>query len=227
LKKGVFTHGPLKTFLTRGLFKSIFKPLLYSKEDHIHSNFLNVLNNCIIKIDNLDQQYQLLLSFWLVHVPKLWFETIFIKDERGFTYLNLVEKSDTNNGEECAYISQAYTLWIIEQFLKNDKNFQQTVTLSISDFENVSKLLLGNSKIITYLSYFRSKFDIDKMDIDPRDWPIFYIYEIADLLIGNKQLLNSTLQGWDKDIIRKTEFIVFGAAFFAEQKDKFFQLISE
>ena len=110
MKKGVFTHGPLKTFLTRGLFKSIFKPLLYSKEDHIHSNFLNVLNNCIIKIDNLDQQYQLLLSFWLVHVPKLWFETIFIKDERGFTYLNLVEKSDTNNGEECAYITSIYTL---------------------------------------------------------------------------------------------------------------------
>lgn len=52
MEYGIFRHGPLKTFLTRGFLRSIFKPLFYSKSDNIQANFVEVVNDLVIKIEN-------------------------------------------------------------------------------------------------------------------------------------------------------------------------------
>jgi hypothetical protein len=41
----------VKTFLTRGAFRTIFKPLLYSKEDRFHAEFVNVFNAAVKALD--------------------------------------------------------------------------------------------------------------------------------------------------------------------------------
>jgi hypothetical protein len=84
---GIFRHGPFKTFLTRGFLRSIFKPLLYSKSDNIQANFVEVVNDFVIKIEReIKTKNKLAIIYWLAIVPKLFFEMIFIENERGEVY---------------------------------------------------------------------------------------------------------------------------------------------
>lgn len=221
MNRGIFRHGFFKTFLTRGFLRSIFKLLLYTKADKIHSDFVKVVNNFVVK----KPKNEMTILFWLVMVPKLFFETIFIEDENGEAYLDVVKNATQDNGRECAYLTQAFVLWNLQQILQNKKEFKTQMGFLIEDLEKITKRVLGQeNKIIFYLNYFREKFDLKKLEVDPRDWSIIYVWEVCDILITDKKVLRDTMQEWNDDIIRKTEFITFATQFFAEQKETAIQL---
>lgn len=224
MKRGIFRYGIFKAFLTRGLFRKLFKPLLYSKTDKIHDEFISVLNKFTVEMNKLvsreGRAFPIPFMFWLVIVPKEFFEAIFIEDEKNNTYLDVVRNATTQNGSECSYLTQAFVLWNLQQFLENDKGFRQKMGFSIEDVEKVVTLILGKeNKVIHYLNYLREKFDTDKLEIDPRDWSFVYVAEVAKLLINDKQVLTDTLQEWDNDLIQKMEFISFETQFFLDKKN--------
>ena len=75
------------------------------------------------------------------------------------------------------------------------------------------------NKIIHYLNYYREKFDLKKLEVDPRDWSIIYVWDICDTLITDKKVLKETMQEWNDDMLKKMEFISFTTHFIVEQKE--------
>jgi hypothetical protein len=71
--RGIMAHGPVKTFLTRGACSSVFKPILYKKEDHIHNDFIGAFLLLLNNINTEDNQLRF-TAYWLYIVPKELFE---------------------------------------------------------------------------------------------------------------------------------------------------------
>ncbi|WP_209124472.1 hypothetical protein [Alkalihalobacillus sp. BA299] len=219
-KRGIMQHGLFKTFLTRGKFKSVFKPLIYKKEDHVHSDFLNAFLPTVNGL-NLDDNQLRFVAYWLYIVPKELFEEVFIANENGEYYLTAVKESDLKNGHLCAYYTQAFVLWYLEQILKNSEEFGNIVGISIEDFEYVITKFYGAKNLtMQYLDEIRTQFDLPTMQVDPRDWGIIYVHNIYDLLINDEQVKYNSINKWDKDIIEKNNFIAFIAQFFADKKEQ-------
>ena len=229
MNHGISRHGFFKTFLTRGFLRSIFKPLLYTKSDHIHGDFVEVVNDFVIKIKReIKPKNEMAVMYWLAVVPKLFFEMIFVENEKGETYLDILKNATENNGRECAFITQAFILWDLQQILQNEKEYKKEMGFSIEDLEKITKIILGeNNKIIHYLNYYREKFDLKKLEVDPRDWSIIYVWDICDALITNKKVLKDTMQGWNDDMLKKMDFIAFTVQFIAEQKETVSKLVKK
>ncbi len=224
MSHGIFRHSFLKTFLTRGFLKPIFKSLLYKKEDHIHSDFVEVVNNFVVKIEqDIKPKNEILTIYWLSIVPKLFFEMIFIEDKIGRTYLNVVKNATQSKGEECAYITQAFILWNLQQILQNNQEYKKKMGFTINDLENIINIILGeNNKVLSKLKKYRERFDLKKLGVDPgfvdpRDWPIIYVWDICDTLIDDKKVLKDTMQKWNDDVLKKMELITLVMHFIGEQ----------
>jgi len=218
---GIFRHGFFKTFLTRGFLRSIFKPLIYTKSENIHGDFVEVVNDFVLKIEReIKPKNAMAVMFWLTIVPKLFFEMIFVENERGEVYLDVLNNATENKGRECAFITQAFILWNLQQILQNKKEYRDEMGFSIEDLEEITKIILGQeNKIIHYLNYYREKFDLKKLEVDPRDWSIIYVWDICDTLITDKKVLKETMQEWNDDMLKKMEFISFTTHFIIEQKE--------
>lgn len=218
VNRGIWRHGKIKTFLTRGLFKPIFRPLLYKKEDELHRQFLDVLQQPIIKLDTTQKRLLVAVS-WLLSTPKNIFEYLFLEGDDNRAYLYPVRYSNLKNGHLCAHYTQAFVLWNLEQILKNDYEFQQKINLTIKDFEYILEHVYGKKNLtLDYLNQLREEFDLDKMDVDPRDWGIIYVHRIFDLLINDEKIINDVISDWDKDIAEKMSFIVWMNEVFSEEK---------
>lgn len=218
---GIFRHGFFKTFLTRGFLRSIFEPLLYTKSDKIQADFVEVVNDFVVKIEReIKPKNAMAVMYWLAIVPKLFFEMIFVENEKGEVYLDVLKNATENNGNECAFITQAFILWNLQQILQNKQEYKEEMGFSIEDLEEITKIILGqDNKIIHYLNYYREKFDLKKLEVDPRDWSIIYVSDICNALVTDKKVLKETLQEWDSDMIKKMEFISVTTHFMVEQKE--------
>jgi hypothetical protein len=220
MNHGIFRHGLLKTFLTRSFLGSIFRPILYTKSDNIHSDFVDPLNHFAIKLNQASNlEYRMLLGYWLVLVPKTFFEILFVEDEQGGVYFDVLNKATGIYGKECAYITQAFTLWYLHQFLKNDPNFKAQIGLSMDDVETVIKNISGNeNQVLQYLNYFRYHFTDESEVIDPADWPVNYYAIICKTLIRDSKVLKGCLVRWDKKPLDQVAFATLTSKFFGEQK---------
>jgi hypothetical protein len=56
------------------------------------------------------------------------------------------------------------------------------------------------------------------MNVDPRDWGVYYVYSIFDLLINHEQVKYQSLSDWDKNVTEKMSFIAFFMKFFGTRK---------
>ena len=48
----------------------------------------------------------------------MFFHTVFVENENGEVYLDVLKNATANEGSECAFISQAFVLWHLQQFLE-------------------------------------------------------------------------------------------------------------
>lgn len=228
-ERGVFTHGPVKTFLTRGFAGKYFRPMLYKSSDHIHLNFIEVLNDEVMAIEeNVSEPNKNIVTFWHCLTPIKLFNTLFIKNRSGSTMIpQVLEFAQNTNGAECAYLTQAFSLYMLEQFLKNDRSFSGSIGLDITEFEKITTTIYGDSnKTLGYLYNFRTKFDTLKLDFDPKDWAIEYIRNIFEVLIPDKSVLARAMCKWDEDISAKKKAIGFVVDFFTERKSSSLKMIA-
>lgn len=221
MKYGIFRHGVFKTFLTRGFLSPVFKPLLYNKSDNIQWDLVKTTNDFILKIDReVKTENTITIMFWLGAVPKSFFEMIFIENEKGEAYLDVLKNATESKGKECTFITQAFILWNLQQILKNKKGYKNEMGFSIEDLEEITKTILGqNNKIIHYLNYYRKKFDLKKLEVDPKDWPLIYVWDICKTLISDKKVLKETMQALNKDILKNMKFILLTTHFIGEQTE--------
>ncbi|ODS30053.1 MAG: hypothetical protein SCARUB_04839 [Candidatus Scalindua rubra] len=229
MNRGIFRHGKFKAFLTRGIFKYFFRPVFYKHEDFIHSNFNSILNDFAYKSKyKIKKEFYDIINFWLVLTPEYYFSKIFLKDEKNNCYLNILNNVDNQNGIECAYITQAFVLWHLKQFLSNDTIFKETIGLSFSDFEESINLVFGKeNRTLYYLNYYKEKFDLSKLEVDPRDWPIIYVWDICDILFDDTEKMKDMMISWDDDLVVKMNLVRFNTEFFKHHKDWSLEIVND
>ncbi len=227
MQYGIFKHGQIKTFLTRGILKKIFQPLMYSSQDRLHYTFVKCLDFQLRKLfTTVEEKYLERTAHWLVRIPDHFFELLFLSDKNSQSKLPIpIFKGNVeNNGNECAFITQAFVLSELEQILKNDKEFKEVFGLSIEHFEILTyDSLIGHNSIVKYLNRYRKVFSSTKLD--PREAFIIYAWDICDALIPDREKCMKVMGCWDDDILAKSEIISIAVNFFVAAKEDTLEIL--
>lgn len=215
MSRGIMKHGPIKTFLTRGIVGRIFRPILYTKIDKINYEFVQVLTETMEEIDRkIHSPNKMALQIWFSIAPLEHFELLFLPNKKNRTIIPMLEKAEINNGKECAYLTQGFMLFNFQQLLKNSPEYREQIKTSVEDVDNTCISIFGeNNKVLKYLNYFRITFKID-----PLDQPIIYVYKATELFIPDPNRKQAAIKDWDNDIIGKLSFINGFTEFIINQK---------
>jgi hypothetical protein len=216
--RGIMQHNKTKTFLTRGIFGPIFRPILYSRIDMINYSFLEVITATIKSIDkNIPSKNKMALQVWFSIAPKQHFELLFLPENTDDALIPVLKYAEINSGKECAYLTQGFILYNFEQLLINSTEFKEKIKMNDAELADTCNLIFGEgSQACKYLNYFKTSFN--NPSIDPRDIPIIYVYEVAKLFIKNPVKQELALQTWDDDLIGKFRFINGFIEFLSNQK---------
>jgi len=226
MARGILKHGPIKTFLTRGILGGLFRPILYSKKDKIHYDFMGIITDTIESIDaKINNPNKMALQIWFSMAPLEHFELLFLPDINRKTLIPMLDKAEINNGKECAYLTQGFMLFYLEQLLKNSSEYAEKVKILLEDIDYTSKIIYGaNNSILKYLNYFRKTFDREK--IDPRDEPIIYVYRATELFIPDSNRKKSAIKDWDENMLGKIDFINGFTSFINIQKENSIKMMN-
>jgi len=217
-KLGVWKHGALKTFLTRGAFRSVFRPMLYTNEEHFHIDFLTIYNNAAQKIDT-DVMAGKNMNQRLVLAPLRFFENSFLSDETGTILVPLLKGADRSKAIQCAHFTQAFALWYFQQFLTNSEDFAETLGYDMELVEDALVQIYGMKNLtLDYLNYFREKFDLETLEVDPRDWPLVYYYDMCEMLYSSEKELYNVIGQWNDDLFARTQYSTLTETHFIECK---------
>jgi hypothetical protein len=222
MKRGIFRHGGFKTFLTRGILKGVFEPILYSDNDRIHRDFVIPLNECarVLPTFNVVRRATNLLTYWLVQVPKELFETLFIPGEKGRSYFSVVSFADHNGGQYCAHLTQAYVVFLVEQSLRNSLEFATTMGFTQEDMRLCIEGVYGKQNLtVQCLVSLYEEFGLQRMKVDPRDWPIVYLWKVCDALIHDKRRLKECMGAWNDDPFQRSAFSAWAVEFIIDRKN--------
>ena len=208
----------------RGLFGKQLRPLLYSDQVKLHYSFTERLNSQVAFFqDKIQEDFLDKTIFWLIAVPEQLFEFVFLPDENGNISVPVLRGKIEPNGIKCAHITQAFVLWNLEQILKNSKDYQSELGLSIEHFEILTHdSIIGRNEIQTYLQKYREEFT--KKYINPRDWALIYVWDICDVLIPDEKKRMEIMREWNDDTLEKGELISEEIRFFANAKKKSLEL---
>lgn len=226
MSRGIMKHGPVKTFFTRGILGDLFRPILYSKIDKINFEFVEVITKTIKGIDaKIHSPNKMALQIWFSMAPLEHFELLFLPDKNNNTIIPMLEKAEISNGKECAYLTQGFMLFYLEQLLKNSPEYKEKIKISIEDINNTCNIIFGeNNRVLFYLNYFRNKFD--RNIIDPRDESIIYVYRATELFIPDSNRKKIAIKEWDDDIIGKFSFINGFTEFIIIQKENSLKMMN-
>jgi hypothetical protein len=217
-KLGIWRHGAVKTFLTRGAFRSVFQPLLYNNEEQFHVEFISIFNNAAGLLDTSATTGKTLTQ-WLVLAPLRFFENNFLSDESGSPLVPLLKGADKGKAIQCAHFTQAFALWYFQQFLTNSEDFAETLGYDMGLVEDALGQIYGIKNLtLDYLKYFRDKFNLETMEVDPRDWPLVYYYDLCDMLYSSEEKLYEVIGEWNDDLIQRTQYSTLAVTYFAECK---------
>lgn len=215
-KLGIWKHGSIKAFLTRGALRSVFQPLLFNKEEQFHIEFISIFNKAALLLDTSVMSGRT-LSQWLVLTPLRFFEINFLSDRSGSSLVPLLKGADKGKAQQCAHYTQAFALWYLEQFLDNSESFKTEIGCDIRLVEDATIKIYGIKNLtLDYLSYFREKFDLETSKIDPRDWPLVYYYDLCDMLYSSEEQLQEVIGEWNDDTVQRMEYSTFAMNYFVE-----------
>lgn len=219
MRRGIMKHGKFKSFLTARIFGKLFMPLLYSKIDKIQFDFLEVIVETIKGIDNkVDIENKRALRIWFCLAPKELFELFFLPDENKKVLIPVLEHAEFASGKECAYLTQGFILYQLEQIINNSIEYSNTTKLNVQFIEDTCDIIFGKeNQTRKHLDHFRRKFNSNQTD--PRDNPIYFVYDTTRLFIHDKIRQRSAIQEWDDDIISKYRFVNDFIEFIARHKD--------
>lgn len=158
------------------------------------------------------------MIFWLADAPQSLFDKVFCLDATGRAYLPVLQHAQVEDGASCAAITQGYSLWFLQQMLDNDKAFRNAMAFDISEVERVASYF--PSRILKTLDSYRQRFDLSKLDVDPRDWPIVWLWDIADVLIPDQRELQRVLGTWNDDLFARMAYVSEMTVFEVGLKDR-------
>lgn len=182
MARGIWKNSLLKIFLTRSPLGDILRPLLYTPKEHIHYTFLESMNIVTAPIFALhDLKNRGLTYFWIFDMPRTLFEEVFFPDDEEEATACSGDFFKAVDGEEPAYLTQAYAWFYLEYLLKAHDS---VIAPYSKDLENLaaylSSLFAPESKVFYYHNCFmRLLAAVDENRVQ-EEAAIFYITEITN-----------------------------------------------
>jgi len=65
----------------------------------------------------------------------------------------------------------------------------------------------------------RNKFDLEKLEVDLRDWPLMYFYEMCDMLYSSEQKLYEVISEWNDGLFQRMQYSALAMQYFVECKN--------
>src|SRR3990172_12585757 len=98
------------------IFRNLIIRLIGSSQSQkIYSQFGDVIVRTTKELEGCDISIRNILIRWLVSFPWAYFETLFINDQKwNESLIAALDNAQIINGEDCALISQAFSLWLLE-----------------------------------------------------------------------------------------------------------------
>lgn len=143
--------------------------------------------------------------FWLADFPQALFDTVFALDGTGQSYVPVLVHAETEDGAACAVLTQAYSLWLLQQVLANSSTFRDKMGFDMPEVERIVAAALPGT-VLGALDSYRRRFDLETLEVDPRDWPIVWLWDVTDSLIHNKDTLKKAMGRWNADLLARTAF---------------------
>ncbi len=154
--RGIGEKNLTKIFLTRSFLGSIFRPLLYSREEYIHYIFLEeitALTQAIMTMPDLEQRS--LTYYWLIEVPKSLFEGLFIIGDHHQKKCNLSDYTNGKEGTGLGYLTQGYILAILPYLVEKDQLLNQLTHPAANDLEKLVITMFGPYNLVSqYQNHF-------------------------------------------------------------------------
>lgn len=173
----------------------------------IQDGFHSALQAARSRVPNLVPPEQCMrLVFWLADVPQAFFDYVFALNANDESYVPVLVNAEREVGAECAAITQGYSLWLLQQLLSNDPGFRAAMGFDTAEAERVAVLTLPQT-VLSRLASYRARFDLKKLEVDPRDWPIVWLWDVTDALIQDPASLKRAMGSWNDDLLARTAYV--------------------
>jgi hypothetical protein len=144
MARGIWKNGLVKIFLTRSCLGFIFRPLLYSREEAIHFEFLCPFIALTKKIVRIPQHRERsLLYYWMIEIPQTMFEELFLSDEQSQRVCSMLDYADNGAVADSAYLTQGYVWDCLERLLKADSCFCHKFGMEATELQKLMYSILG------------------------------------------------------------------------------------
>jgi hypothetical protein len=147
-------------------------------------------------------------DFWFCIAPTMMFFGGLV-DQRGKRFpVPILQNARSLDGGVCAALTQGYSSFMLYQMLTNDEGFRDEMRMLPSDVEK-SLSRLPSDRPLSAFSYYRERFNVapgQPNAVDPRDWCLAWLWDLANVLIPDEQQQERVFRDWDQPISR-LEFV--------------------
>jgi len=152
------------------------------------SDFEEVILLTTQKLDECDSFMKNLIIGWLICQPHIFFNNLFGRRNTWNSFLlSILENAEIINGKGCAFATQAFCLWCLEQFTKNDNKYKQ---YNIKDIEGwIIVHIPDGRKIIETLNDFRKSL----ASLPPDERYLEYCQVILKILYNDHEKKNTIM----------------------------------
>lgn len=150
------------------------------------------------------------LQYWLCVAPNVLFRTMLVEQDSASFPVPLVQNARVPNGKGCAAVTQAYCAFLLLQMLTNSVELRKAMGIRPDQVTGLfSTTFRGDAAdaLARYIDMLSVPFGMPGA-VDPRDWPLRWFWDVADLLIPDRKEQARVLGEWNDNMLARLEFVV-------------------
>jgi len=149
------------------------------------------------------------LEFWLCIAPQVLFHDMLVNQEAATFPVPLLQQMSTADAEKCASVTQAYCALLLHRMLTNSVQFREQMGIAPDQIEELFATTLRGDASDEFRRYLALSSVPHGMPdaVDPRDWPLKWFWDIADILIPDEDAQVEALGEWNDNIIARLDFV--------------------
>ena len=149
------------------------------------------------------------LHYWLCMAPAVMVHATFVDQGARAFPVPLLRNATVSNGTRCAAVTQGYCAFVLVQMLTNSADFRAEMDIQPDQITRLFATVFRGDAADAFAEY-TAKFSVPHGmpgAIDPRDWPLVWFWDLADLLIPEQAEQARHLGEWNDNLLARTEFV--------------------
>ncbi len=148
-------------------------------------------------------------GFWFCIAPTMHFFGALADQSGRIMVVPVLQNASSLDGQACAALSQGYCAFTLYRMLSNSEEYRDAMRMNPQDVRSFLSRLPSEAGLRAF-DYYRERFDIpfgEENAVDPRDWAIVWLWDIADVLIPDAKAQERALGEWNSNMFARLEFV--------------------